>query len=51
MSSEETTGLEPRERCPYCNDLLVHESKDPLEEYCITCDYYRAKGGDGVIRE
>lgn len=39
------TDMEPRERCPKCNELLMHESKDPLEEYCINfpCDYYRAE--------
>ena len=46
--------LERRERCPTCSSLLVHESMDSLEEYCIEpgCDYYRAEGIDGrVIRE
>jgi hypothetical protein len=48
------TKIEPRERCPKCDALLMHESTDPLEEYCIDgpCDYYRAEIGDGeVIRE
>lgn len=46
-------ALDPRERCPKCDSPLVTESEDPLEEYCISpgCDYYRAAGGDGVIRE
>jgi hypothetical protein len=45
---------DPREHCPKCGALLYHESRDPLEEYCIgdPCDYYRAEIGDGeVIRE
>lgn len=48
------TDLKPRERCPKCGELLVTESEEPLEEYCINqpCDYYRAAGGrNGVIRE
>jgi len=46
-------ALEARERCPKCGESLVHESRDPLEEFCIGfgCDYYRAEGGNGVIRE
>jgi len=50
----DSSELELRERCPKCGDLLEHESKNPLEEFCIavTCDYYRAEGADGeVIRE
>lgn len=44
---------EARERCPKCGDLLVVESEDPLEEFCINgpCDYYRADGLNGVICE
>ena len=36
----------PRKRCPRCTELLEHESKDPLEEFCIVapCDYSRAEG-------
>jgi hypothetical protein len=48
------SDLEPRERCPYCDSLLDHAGKDPLEEYCIepACDYYRAEAANGgVIRE
>lgn len=48
-----TDDLEPREQCPKCGANVVTESKDPLEEYCIdfNCDYYRAAGCGGVIRE
>ena len=37
--------VEPRERCPECSSLLVTESVDPLEEYCIEpgCEYHRAE--------
>jgi len=52
--SGNSDSLEPREYCQKCGEPLVHESRDPLEEFCIngTCDYYRAKGIDGsVIRE
>jgi hypothetical protein len=56
MPNEESTAetLQPRERCPRCSSLLSHESRDPLEEFCIepACDYYRAEGTDGtVLRE
>jgi hypothetical protein len=46
-------NLQPRERCPKCASLVYHASIDPLEEFCFEpgCDYYRADGGDRVIRE
>lgn len=49
----DSEGLQPREHCPKCGESLVVESETPLEEFCINvpCDYYRAAGGDGVIRE
>lgn len=53
-NSSTAEELQPRERCPNCSSSLVHESKEPLEEYCIEpgCKYYRAEGVDGtVIRE
>lgn len=45
--------LEPRESCPKCGETIVVENADPLEEHCINmpCDYYRAKSGNGVVRE
>lgn len=35
----------PRERCPFCASLIMVESKNPLEEFCIEgqCEYYRAE--------
>ena len=46
MIAGESNSPEPRERCPNCGELLVVESEEPLEEYCINmpCDYYRAEG-------
>jgi len=53
MSNSSEESLEPRECCPKCGGSVEVESADPLEEYCINhpCDYYRAEGLDGVIRE
>lgn len=54
MTGADGQDLMPRERCPDCDELLVTESADPLEEYCINpaCGYYRAEGADGSpIRE
>jgi len=47
------SDVDARERCPKCGSLLQHESRDPLEEFCIApaCDYYRAEAGGEVIRE
>lgn len=51
QEADTAEGLEPRERCPDCSELLVVESEDPLEEYCINpaCGYYRAADGNGGV--
>lgn len=45
--------LDPRKRCPNCTTLLMHESLDPLEEYCIGpgCNYYRSEMANGEVKE
>lgn len=49
--SDDSEGVTPRERCPYCGELVEHASKDPLEESCTRfgCDYYRAEIAPGKV--
>lgn len=51
--ASESDELTPQEACPYCGGAVMVESEEPLEEYGIEpgCDYYRAEGAGGVIRE
>jgi rRNA maturation protein Nop10 len=50
VESRDDPDLTPRESCPKCGGEVV--SFDPLEEHCLNpCDYYRAEGNGGVIRE
>lgn len=51
VPAEHADDLEPNDRCPECTGPVVVECEDPLEEYCLECDYYRAEGAKGEIRE
>lgn len=51
MPTDREEEATPRDRCPYCGELVEHVSKDPLEESCTRfgCDYYRAEIAPGQV--
>lgn len=42
---------EPADSCPFCDGPLMVESEDPLEQFCLDCDFCEYEAGDELVRE